>query len=140
MSRDSGMNSSNRSSTRAPSTEYLAACDKGRSLVEVLNSPEAANPAYPSLDSSYSLEENKLRRYIPKEIITTLTQFDIRFKDVEYYSATPRVIKDEDVIYLNWFDARNRVIIANTNDKRKYKTPDNQRLFRELFSDPKTHP
>ncbi len=37
-----------------------AACDKGRSLVDALNSPEAANPAFRSLDS-YLLEGDRQR-------------------------------------------------------------------------------
>lgn len=113
----------------APSTEYLAACDKGHFLFDALNSPEAANPAYPSLDSSYSLEENKLRRNVPIEMTAALTQFGFGFEDVEYVSAAPRVLEDEDALYLNWFDARNGVIVANMNDKRRDETPDDGRLF-----------
>ncbi len=58
-----------------------------------------------------------------------LTQFEIGFEYVEYVAAVPRVMKDEDAISLNWFDARNGVVIANMNDKRKDETPDDGRLF-----------
>ena len=107
------------------STKYLAACDKGRSLVDKLNSSEATNPAFPSLDSSYLLEENKLRRHVPQEMTDALAQFGI----VEYVEAVPVVMKGADPIYLNWFDARNGVVIANMNDKPKDKAPDDERLF-----------
>lgn len=112
-----------------PSTEYLAACDKGRSLVDALNLPEAANPAFRSPDSSSLLEEDRLRREVPIEMSAALANFGIGFDHAEYIAAVPRVMKNEDPIYLNWFDPRNGVVIANMNDKRNDMGPDDEGLF-----------
>jgi len=37
--------------------------------------------------------------------------------------------ESRDPIYLNWFDPRNGVVIANMNDKRNDMSPDDERLF-----------
>ncbi len=37
--------------------------------------------------------------------------------------------ESRDQIYLNWFDPRNGVVIANMNDKRNDMSPDDERLF-----------
>lgn len=94
-----------------------------------MNSPEAADPAFPSLDSSYLLEEDTLRRNVPEEMTAALAQFGIGFDHVGYVAAVPRVMEEEDRIYLNWFDPRNGVVIANTNDKRADLSPNDERLF-----------
>lgn len=64
-------------------TEYLAAFDKGQSLVDALNSPEAANLAFRSLDFSYLLEEDRLRRNVPIKMTAALAQFGIEFDHAE---------------------------------------------------------
>lgn len=117
------------SSNMPQSAEYLTACDKGRSFVDALNSPEAANPVFPSLDSSYLLEEDELWRNVPKEMTAALAHFGIGFDHAEYVAAVPKVMEGEDPIYLNWFDPNNGVVIANMDDKRTDISPDDERLF-----------
>lgn len=58
-----------------------------------------------------------------------LAHFGIGFDHAEYVAAVPWVMKKEDLSYLNWFDPRNGVVIANMNDKSIDIGPVDERLL-----------
>ena len=121
--------SSHYSGDMPPSTAHLAACDKGRSLFDKLNSFETTNLIFQSLDLGYSLEQDTLRRNVPGYVESALARFGIGLSHVEYAAAVPRVMAESNLIYLNWFDAGNGVVIANMNNKTNDDSPADERLF-----------
>ena len=59
----------------------------------------------------------------------TLAHFGTGFDHAEYVAAVPSIMKKEDLTYLNRFDPRNGVVIANMNDKSIHIGPEDERLL-----------
>lgn len=112
-----------------PSAEYLAAVDNGKALIERLNFVRADKPAARSLEHTYKLEEDKLSRNTPKEVKDALAKFGIGFGYVEFVSAMPWALEEEEPIYTNWFDPNNGVVVANLNDKSKDMSAEEDKIF-----------
>ena len=94
-----------------------------------MKSVQADKPAMQSLEHTYRLEEDELRRNTPKEVKDALAKFGIGFGYVEFVSAVPSALREEDAIYTNWFDPRNGVVIANLNDKTKDFSAEEDKIF-----------
>ena len=75
------------------------------------------------------LEEDELRRNTPIEVKDALAKYGIGFGYVEFVSAVPSALREEDTIYTNWFDPRNGVVIANLNDKTKDFSAEEDKIF-----------
>lgn len=85
----------------APPTDvYLAAVERGRALFDELAVIRADQPAHRSIEDSYWIEEDELRRGKPEIFGRVLANFGIAFDSVEYVDAVPKVDgKGESPIY-----------------------------------------
>ena len=120
----------------APPTDvYIAAVERGRALFNELAVVRADQPVDRSIEESYWIEEDQLRRGKPAILGRTLAKFGIAFDAVEYVSAIPKVDgKDDSAIYTNWIDGRNGVAIVNLMDKTRDKNAEEDKFFpSEIF-------